>query len=506
MTISKDLEAKILRYHFVEQWGPHTIANQLGIHHSAVDRVLSQAGMPKAERARRGSIIDPYLPFIIETLTQYPRLTATRLYAMAQQRGYPGGPSQFRSRVAQLRPRKPSEAYLRLRTLPGEQAQVDWGHFGHLQIGRAKRPLMAFVMVLSWSRRIFLRFYLNQRMESFLRGHVAAFDAWGAVPRVLLYDNLKSAVLERRDDAIRFHPTLLALSAHYRFEPRPVAVARGNEKGRVERAIRYSRDSFFAGRQWSDIEDLNAQADAWCTGTAANRPCPEEPGMTVSKAFEQERPHLLALPHTPFETDERVEVSVGKTPYIRFDLNDYSVPHTHVQRPLTVMASLTRVRVLDGAEVVAEHPRVYGKAEQIENPAHIEALIDAKRGARHHRAQDRLAHAAPSSRELLQQAAHRGTPLASITAQLIQLLDDYGAGELEQAIAEALNNEVPHPNGVRQVLERRREQRDRLPPLTLTLPDNDKARNIVVRAPSLAAYDQLDIDTENDTEQTDDNN
>jgi len=93
-----------------------------------------------------------------------------------------------------------------------------------------KRPLMAFVMVLSWSRQIFLRFYLNQRMASFLRGHVAAFNAWGALPRVLLYDNLKSAVLERRDDAIRFHPTLLALSAHYHFEPRPVAIARGNEK------------------------------------------------------------------------------------------------------------------------------------------------------------------------------------------------------------------------------------------------------------------------------------
>ena len=92
MTISKDLEAKILRYHFVECWGPHTIATQLGIHHSAVDRVLSQAGMPKAERTRRVSIIDPYLPFITETLAQYPKLTATRLYAMAQQRGYPGGP------------------------------------------------------------------------------------------------------------------------------------------------------------------------------------------------------------------------------------------------------------------------------------------------------------------------------------------------------------------------------------------------------------------------------
>jgi len=262
LTISKALEAKILRYHFVELWGPHTIAAQLGIHHSAVDRVLSQAGMPKAERARQVSIIDPYLPFIIETLEQYPTLTATRLYTMVQQRGYPGGPSHFRSHVAQLRPRKPSEAYLRLRTLPGEQAQVDWGFFNTVQIGRAKRPLMAFVMVLSWSRQIFLRFYLNQRMANFLRGHVAAFNAWGSVPRVLLYDNLKSAVLERRDEAIRFHPTLLALSAHYHFEPRPVAVARGNEKGRVERAIRYIRDNFFAGRQWTDIDDLNAQASA----------------------------------------------------------------------------------------------------------------------------------------------------------------------------------------------------------------------------------------------------
>ena len=504
MTIRPELEAEILRYHFVERWGPHTIAAQLGIHHSVVDRVLSQAGMLKAERARQASIIDPYRPFIIETLDKYPKLTAARLYAMVQQRGYPGGPSHFRAHVAQLRPRKPSEAYLRLRTLPGEQAQIDWGHFGHLSIGRAKRTLMAFVMVLSWSRQIFLRFYLNQRMESFLRGHVAAFDAWGSLPRVLLYDNLKSAVLERHQEAIRFHPTLLALSAHYRFEPRPVAPARGNEKGRVERAIRYIRDAFFAGRQWSDLDDLNAQADAWCAGTAANRPCPEDRSMTVGEAFIQERPQLLALPDTPFETDERVEVNVGKTPYARFDLNDYSVPHTHVRRTVTVLASQTRVRVLDGATVIAEHPRVYGKGEQVEIPAHIAALIDAKRNARHHRGQDRLMHVAPSSRELIQQAAQRGTPLSRTTAQLIQLLDDYGAAELECAIAEALKNNVPHPNGVRQVLERRREQRNQLPPIALTLPDNDKARNIVVRPPSLARYDQLNTDAENDMEKTDD--
>jgi hypothetical protein len=144
---------------------------------------------------------------------------------MVRERGYRGGPDHFRHLVACHRPRPPAEAYLRLRSLPGEQAQVDWGHFGHLTIGRARRPLMAFVMVLSHSRGIFLRFFLDARMESFLRGHVAAFEAWSGCARVLLYDNLKSAVLERHGDAIRFHPTLIAFAAHYRYEPRPVAVA-----------------------------------------------------------------------------------------------------------------------------------------------------------------------------------------------------------------------------------------------------------------------------------------
>ena len=489
--IDKDLEAKILRYHFVEQWGVNTIARQLGIHHSAVDRVLSQAGLPKAERARRPSIVDPYHPLIIETLAQYPTLSAACLFGMAQARGYRGGASQFRAHVAQLRPRQPAEAYLRLKTLPGEQCQIDWGHFGYQQIGRAKRPLMAFVMVLSFSRQLFVRFYLNQRMDNFLRGHVAAFSAFQGVPRVALYDNLRSAVLERRGEAIRFHPTLLDLSAHYRFEPRPVAPARGNEKGRVERAIRYVRESFFAGRTWRDLDDLNAQAAAWCIGPSAQRPCPEDTTRTVGAVFAQERAHLIDLPHNPYPTDEQVEVSVGKTPYARFDLNDYSVPHTHVQRTLQVAASLTQVRILDGETVIATHARTFDKGRQIEDPAHITDLVAAKRAARTHRGIDRLAQAVPASQELLCQAAERGTPPARATAQLVALLDTYGAAELDLATAEALQKDVPHPAAVRQVLERRREQRDQPPPLTLTLPDNDKARGIVVRPASLAPYDQL---------------
>ena len=182
----------------------------------------------------------------------------------------------------------------------------------------------------------------------------------------MLYDNLRSAVLERRGDAIRFHPTLLELAGHYRFEARPVAVARGNEKGRVERAIRYVRDSFFAARQWRDLDDLNAQAQIWCQGQASDRPCPEERSITVRQAFAQERPKLLALPDNPYPTEDRVDVRIGKTPYARFDLNDYSVPHTQVCKTLTAVATPWQVRILDGTEVVATHARSYDKGQQVE--------------------------------------------------------------------------------------------------------------------------------------------
>lgn len=111
MTINEQLRSNILRYHFVEHWRVGTIATQLGVHHSSVERIISQAGMPKIERAKRASIIDPYLPFIHDTLAQYPKLSAARLYQMVQSRGYNGGPSHFRQWIAQLRPRKVPEAH-----------------------------------------------------------------------------------------------------------------------------------------------------------------------------------------------------------------------------------------------------------------------------------------------------------------------------------------------------------------------------------------------------------
>jgi transposase len=491
VTIPPDIEAQILRYYHAERWRVGTIAKQLRVHRDTVARVLAQAGLPRIDRLRRPSKIDPFLPFIHETLAKFPTLTASRLHAMVQERGYRGGQSQFRHLIACHRPRPAAEAYLRLRMLPGEQAQVDWGHFGHVVIGRARRPLMAFVAVLSFSRQIFLRFFLDSRMENFLRGHIGAFAAWNAVPRVILYDNLRSAVLERRGDAIRFNPTLLDFAGHYRYEPRPVAIARGNEKGRVERAIRYVRDSFFAARQFVDLDDLNAQAAAWCAGVAADRPCPEQQTKTVREVFAEEAPHLLELPDNAYPLTECLPVKVGKTPYARFDLNDYSVPHTRVGRTLTVLADPDEVRIVDGAEIVARHRRSYDKGERIEDPAHVQALVEQKREAHHHRAADHLAHAAPASQTLLVRAAERGANLGTITAALMRLLRRYGGAELQSAIMAALDRDVPHPNAVRLALERRREDRHQLPPVDMTLPAHVRARDVAVRPHSLETYDQL---------------
>jgi hypothetical protein len=341
-------------------------------------------------------------------------------------------------------------------------------------------------------------------MPSFLRGHVEAFEHFGGSVRVVLYDNLRSAVLERIGDAIRFHPELLALATHYRYEPRPVAIARGNEKGRVERAIQYVRTAFFAARSFSDLDDLNMQALAFCTGSALQRRCPEDKTLSVGEAFAQEQAHLVALPPDRPPLDERVEVSIGRTPYLRFDGNDYSVPPTAVRRSLTVVASETHLRVLDGPHELACHARSYSRGEQIEDPAHIEALVAHKREAREQRTQDRLRQAAPRSRELLVQLAERGGSLGSATAALGRLLDRYGAQALEDAVAEALARGVPHPHAVRQVLEQQRREHQAPPPIAVELPDDPRVRGLVVTPHRLDSYDPTPEEMPSDDDAPDD--
>ena len=299
-------------------------------------------------------------------------------------------------------------------------------------------------------------------MPSFLRGHVESFRFFGAVPRVVLYDNLKSAVLEREGDAVRFHPTLLALSGHYRFEPRACAPYRPNEKGRVERAIQDVRDNFFAARDFTSVADPNVQAMAWCQEMAPERKVPDQKHKSVVEAFAEDKALMIGLAEDAFAVDECLEVRVGKTPYLRFDKNDYSVPHTHVEQNLSVIASDERVRVVDPEvpdAVIADHPRTFDRDQRVEQEGHVRALVKQKRRAHQSRGFDRLFSVVPTARIMMERLAERGENLGGATSGLLQILDRIGAVRLYGCLARI--DEIRGEPWLERVMTIEREERTR---------------------------------------------
>ena len=494
--ITPETRVQIRRYFYAEHWKIGTIAQALNVHPDTVRRAIEVERFQHAEPLRP-SIVDPYLPFVREMLEQYPRLRATRLYRMIRDRGYSGSVEQLRRTVGRLRP-QPQEAFLRLQVFPAEQAQVDWAYFGPVMVGRAKRQLSCFVMTLSWSRALYLEFFFDQTTENFLRGHVRAFQDWSGAPRVILYDNLKSAVLERRGDQIHFNPRLLELAADYHFAPRPCQVRAGNQKGRVERAIRYVRDSFWAGRAFTTLAECNRQALAWRDEVAHQRRWPDDSARSVAQAFSEEQPRLLPLPLHPFNTDRIEPTRSRKTIYVHFDLNDYSIPPEAVGRPLTLAASDTEVRILDGAAEIARHPRCYDRQKSILDPAHEAALLRTKRKALHQTRAGRLTLAVPESEDLLERAFAQGESAAAQTSQLLRLLDLYGVAALRRAVREALERNTPRASSVAFLL-RRAPRSTPLPALDLSR--HPEARALDVRPHDLETYDELARHHDDDSEQ-----
>jgi transposase len=490
--ISPELRALIRRYFYAEHWKVGTIAHELGVHPETVRNAIEAQHLGGAQ-SMRPSLVDPYLAFIRQILEQHPRLRATRIYQMVHDRGYPGSVVQLRRAVGRLRPQT-REAFLRLETFPGEQAQVDWAHFGHVMVGRARRALSCFVMTLSYSRALYLEFFFDQTTENFLRGHVLAFQAWNGQPRVILYDNLKSAVLERRGSQIHFNPRLVELGSHYHFAPQACQVRAGNQKGRVERAIRYVRDSFWAGRTFTTLAECNRQAWQWRDQVAHQRKWPGDAGRTVEQVFAEEQPRLLSPPLHPFSTDRIETVRSHKTIYVHFDLNDYSIPPEAVGRTLTLVASDTTVRILDGAQELARHPRTYDRQKQVLDPAHQDAVLKIKRKAFHATAAGRLEQAVPESKTLLDLAFAEGESAGSQTALLLKLLDEFGPAALRRAIVEALERNTPRACSVAFLLRRQ----PRPARVALDLSGHPQAQSIDVRPHDLETYDELARTQNND--------
>ncbi len=495
MTISAEQRAHIRRLFFAEHWKVGTIAAEFDVHADTVKNAIGSDTFVSCGPRSRQSLLDPFKPFIVETLKQYPRLRATRLFDMLAGRGFEGSARQLRRYVSKVRPTRKREAYLLTRTMAGEQGQMDWGHFGSIDVPGGKRRLSLFVMALAYSRMLFAHFTLDQRMDSFLHCHRLAFESFDGVPRQILYDNLKSVVTQRSGQHVQFHPSVLDLAGHYHFVPRPCHPYRPNEKGVVERAIQTIRGGFFEARSFRDVTDLNEQLQDWVACRVMQRVHPsDDRRRTIGEMFYGEQPLLLPLPEHAPPTARIESKRSGKRPYLRFDCNDYSIPHALVRKPLTLIADHVTVRVADGEHIVATHARSHGKRQVIETAAHIDALVTQKKRATELRGRDRLRALCPHADALLEVLAARNEPIRQRTTRLNQLLATYGAEALEAAIVRALQSGAPAVGSIAYLLDQERH-RDRRPvPIDVEVSAHVRDKDVIVVPHDMRTYDVLECE------------
>ena len=466
--MSAELEAEIHRLSAAESWPPGTIARQLAIHIDVVHRVLGLQAPPL--HVRKGTFVDAYVPFMREQLVRWPTLRATRLFDMLKERGFPGSPRTVREHVARLRPRREREAFLRTTPLIGEQGQIDWAFVQNVDVAGGKRPVWMFVIVLSWSRAMWCELCFTMDAATVARSLVRAAQAFNGVTRQWLFDNPKTVVLDRVGDSVRFHPLLLSTTTSLRVQPKLCTPRRANEKGKVERAIRFVRERALVDFVFRDIDHGNDYLQQFCTGVALERPHPTFPGRTVRDCLDEERPRLLRLPEHLPHTDEQRTVVVDKTAFVRFDTNDYSVPHTLVGRTLTLVACDREVRLIDVAEQVARHLRSFGRRQTIENPEHRRALVELKRRAKDGFKRDQLCQRAPAFLVVVERWLEEGRNTRVAVASAASTRDDYGDEVFAAAVDEFVERGLVDPAALRALCDH--IKRSRNPPSPSSPPPN----------------------------------
>lgn len=343
------------------------IARRTGLDRKTVRKYL-QRGLDQpayGPRDPRPSVLDPYKEFLRGRLDAYPELTAKRLLREIRQQGYGGGYTTVKEFVRQIRPPQWSGHEHRFETPPGKQAQVDFAQFKvrFLSEPSQVRILWLFSLVLGYSRWLFCRYVLRQDLATVVRCHLAAFTALGGVPRQILYDRMKTAVLGQDERGIIYNPRLLDLARHFGFTPRACAAYRAKTKGKVERPFSYIRQDFFLGREFRDLEDLNAQLDDWLA-TVANARVHGTTRRVVSEAFGQEQPSLQPLPERPYRTVLRLERRVSRDGMVSVDGNEYSVPDTTHRRAVEVQVTAQEVSILEAGRLVAVHPVLEGRGQR----------------------------------------------------------------------------------------------------------------------------------------------
>lgn len=380
---SSELMAKVLQLSLIDGLSSRKIARRLSVSRNTVRKLLNSAPATQKQRPSpaRGSILELYKPEIKTLLDDVPDIKAPALLERLRPLGYTGGITIVRDHLRRIRPRPHREAFLTLDFHPGAAMQVDWADFGYAIPGCPRR-VSALVMVLCYSRYLYLEFTLSQRFGTFVRAMERGLSFFNGTTTVDIFDNMKTVVLVHNHKTVQFNQQFLAYSRARHFGVRACNIAKGNEKGRVERPIGFIRERFWPGRHFTSLLDLNQQAVAWRDSFANNREH-EATGKIPALVFKYEEQPLLRplTENPPFETDDIVSAGVTKLFRVGFDRNKYSVPPRLVGQTVLVRANDEVVAAYLGPKQVALHKRSWAIGEDIEAPAHRSAALEIKNRA-----------------------------------------------------------------------------------------------------------------------------
>lgn len=488
-----ELWANIRRFHLVDKLSRRAVARRLNVHRNTVREALgSPNGPPKTipTRVSVPSKLDPFKPHILERLAAHPALPGTTIFEDIKARGYTGRMAILWEYLQTVRPQAPA-AFLRLETLPGEFAQVDWANCGTIQIGNTKRLLSCFVMVLSYSRMIYLEFTLSQCLEDFLEAHVNAFDFFGGVPDKINYDNLKTVVLARVGKDIRFHPRFHAFAGFYVFDVIPCNVRAAWEKGKVESGIKYIRSSFLAGRDIHSFAQLQKDALLW-RDTVANVRVHGATHERPIDRFELEKTKLHPLGSPDFDTAVHRHVTATRQALVMFETNRYSVPFLLAGKDLTLAATPHQVEIFNPTGTsVATHTRCYERHRIIEDPAHCEGLLADRKKARATKRVEAFLATAPECADYLKGLVQAELHVPAHLDKIAELAHRYGKAEVMSAVLRALSFKAFGAHYIERIIHQARAARDMrdTPPIELT--KKPEWSRLAVEQTDLSLYDDL---------------
>jgi len=494
---------KIRRAYYVDGKSMRAIEREYHHAYKTIKKALASAepGSYSLKEAREAPVLGPYKARIEELLAENERLprkqrrTGHQIFLVLQTEKYAGSESGVLHYLWQLRKAKrAAKVYLPLEFEPGQDAQVDWGEAEVILAGEPV-TVQLFLLRLSYSRKLFVMAFPSQKQESFLAGHVAAFHYFGGVPQRISYDNLKTAVKKifigpEREEQESF----ILFRSHYLFESHYCNPNAGNEKGRVEDGVGYSRRNFLSPPPAvASFEELNAHLREQCQADDARR-ISRQP-QTIAEAFQQERSLLRPLPARDLETCRQVTARLNGYSQVEVETNRYSVPTDRATKTLRVKLYPFEVKIYrpDEAEAIAVHPRSYGQQQDILAPQHYLPLLAQRPGAFHYARPIRQWRATwPAVYEqLLAEMQHHQPGSAGIREfiRVLHLHQQYPAELIEQAVSQALQYHCPRADGVELCL-RQLLQPD-VPPPQLDLQAHPHLPEIAPPPVSLACYNQL---------------